>query len=80
MNVKERPSHHLHYSNLITVMANRRTPSSKIQKIDEDSDFDQEFSPSQESVMSEGEQQRKYAIIVYPSLRVHIGCSEEFLC
>ena len=53
-------------------MANRRTRSSKIQKIDEDSDFDQEFDqefgPSQESVPSEGEQQRKYAFFfVYPS-------------
>ena len=52
-------------------MANRRTRSSKIQKIDEDSDFDQEFDqefgPSQESVPSEGEQQRKYALwFVYP--------------
>ena len=42
-------------------MANRRTQNSKIRKIDEDLDFDQEFSPSQESVPSEGEQQRRYA-------------------
>ena len=46
-------------------MANRRTRSSKIQKIDEDSDFDldfdQDFGPSPESVPSEAEQQRKYA-------------------
>ena len=45
-------------------MANRRTQNSKIQKIDEDSDLDIEFSPSQESVQSEGEQQRKYAFQV----------------
>ena len=42
-------------------MANYRTQSSKVRKIDEDSDFDQDFGPSQESVPSEGEQQRKYA-------------------
>jgi hypothetical protein len=44
-------------------MGNRRTRSSKIQKVDEDSDFDldQDFGPSPESVPSEGEQQRKYA-------------------
>ena len=42
-------------------MANRRTQSSKNRKIDEDSDFEQDFGPSPESVPSEGEQQRKYA-------------------
>ena len=49
-------------------MGNRRTRSSKIQKIEEDSDFDldfdQDFGPSQESVPSEGEQQRKYVFQV----------------
>ena len=42
-------------------MANRRTESTKNRKIDEDSDFEQDFGPSPESVPSEGEQQRKYA-------------------
>ena len=46
---------------ILSSMANRRTESSKNRKIDEDSDFDQDFDPSQESVPSEGEQQRKYA-------------------
>lgn len=49
-------------------MGNRRTRSSKIQKIDEDSDFDedfdQDFGPSPESVPSEGEQQKKYVFQV----------------
>ena len=53
-------------------MGNRRTQSSKIQKIDEDSDFDhdfdQDFGPSPESVPSEGEQQRKYAFYCAYSL------------
>ena len=40
-------------------MAQRRTRNSKVQKNDEDSDFDQDFGPSPESVPSEGEQQRK---------------------
>ena len=55
-------------------MANRRTRSSKIQKIDEDSDFDldfdQDFGPSPESVPSEGEQQRKYGAF-WLCIRVH---------
>lgn len=54
-------------------MANRRTQSSKSKKIDEDSDFDQDFGPSPESLPSEGEQQRKYACI-----RVHIGYTQVF--
>jgi hypothetical protein len=51
-------------------MANRRTQNSKIRKIDEDSDFDQDFGPSQESVPSEGEQQRKYAFDIAGYTRV----------
>jgi len=64
-------------------MANRRTQSSKTRKVEEDSDFDQDFDPSQESLPSEGEQQRKYAFDCVSEstsviIRLH-ECLKEFL-
>ena len=60
-------------------MANHRTQNSKVRKIDEDSDFDEDFGPSQESVPSEGEQQRKYAFDI-ESTSGYTRVFEEFLC